>query len=326
MKIIFFGSSGFAVPMLEVLAKSEDVALVVTQPDREKGRSLKVAPTVVKLKAEKLGIKVFQPQKINTKESIDFLKKFNADLFVVVSFGQILSKAVLSLPGLYCLNIHASLLPKYRGAAPISWAIANGEKETGVTIMRMNEKMDEGDVALKGIVPIFDQEDASMVSEKLSIRGAELLSEAVRLVKDSKIDFTLQDDKGASYAPKLKKEDGRIDWNLSAEAISCRVRAFTPWPGCFTYLDKKILKICKVMSVSLPGELSGSSDRQIKSEPGTIIEVNKQVILVKTGKGILNIQELQLEGSRRMTAKEFIAGHKQFSSGAVLKQLEKRRC
>ena len=141
MKIIFFGSSGFAVPMLEALAKSEDIALVVTQPDREKGRSLKVAPTAVKSKAEELGIEIFQPDKVNAKEPIEFLKKFDADLFIVISFGQILSKAVLSLPKLYCLNIHASLLPKYRGAAPINWAIANGEKETGVTIIKMNEKI-----------------------------------------------------------------------------------------------------------------------------------------------------------------------------------------
>jgi len=293
--------------------------LVVTQPDREKGRSLKVAPTAVKLKAEEFGIKIFQPQKINNKESIEFLKNFNADLFIVVSFGQILSKAVLSLPKLYCLNIHASLLPKYRGAAPINWAIANGEKETGVTIMRMNEKMDEGDVAIRGTLPITDQDDAIILSGKLSIKGAELLLETVRLVKDNKIEFTVQDHKKASYAPKLKKQDGCINWNLSAEEISYRIRAFAPWPGCFTYLDKKILKICKAIpeiekSVHLPGE------------PGAIVEFNKKGMFVKTGKGVLNIQELQLEGSRRMTAEEFIAGHKQLSSGAVLKQLENRHC
>ena len=321
MKIVFFGSSDFAVPMLEALVKSEDIALVVTQPDRQKGRSLKVAPTVVKLKAEELGIKVFQPQKINTKESIEVLKKFDADLFIVVSFGQILSKAVLSLPKLYCLNIHASLLPKYRGAAPINWAIANGEKETGVTIMRMNEKMDEGDAAIRGTLPILDQDDAIILSEKLSIKGAELLLEAVRLIKDHKIEFIAQDHRKASYAPKLKKQDGCIDWNLSAEEISCRVRAFAPWPGCFTYLDKKILKIYKAIPVHLSGEPSGVPDRWTKSEPGTIVEFNKKGMFVKTGKGVLNIQELQSEGSRRMTAEEFIAGHKQLSSGAVLKQL-----
>lgn len=307
MKIVFFGSSGFAVPLLEVLVKSEDVMLIVTQPDREKGRSLKMAPTPVKSKAEELGIKAFQPAKVNTKESAEFLKKFNADLFVVVSFGQILSKAVLDLPKLYCLNIHASLLPKYRGAAPINWAIANGEKETGVTIMRMNEKMDEGDVAIKGTLPIAGQDDAIILSEKLSIKGAELLLEAVRLVKNNKIEFIVQDNKNASYAPKLKKEDGLIDWNLSAEEISCRVRAFAPWPGCFTYLDKKILKICKAKP-----EIEKYI--HLQGKPGAIAEFNKKGMFVKTGKGVLNIQELQLEGSRRMTTEEFIAGHKQLSS------------
>ncbi len=318
MKIVFFGSSVFAVPMLEALVKSEDIALVVTQPDRQKGRSLKVAPTAVKLKAEELEIKIFQPVKINTKESVEFLKKFNADLFIVVSFGQILSKAVLDLPKSCCLNIHASLLPKYRGAAPINWAIANGEKETGVTIMRMNEKMDEGDVVIKGILPIADQDDAVILSEKLSIRGAGLLLEAVRLVKDNKIEFTEQDGRKASYAPKLKKQDGRIDWNMSAEEISCRVRAFAPWPGCFTCLDKKILKICRATSVNLSGCPSGQPDRLTKGKPGAILEVNKNGMLVKTGKGALKIEELQLEGSRRMTAEEFIAGHKQIFSGTIL--------
>src|SRR3989338_8159735 len=172
MKIIFFGSSSFAVPVLDGLAKAEDVVLVVTQPDREKGRALKMAPTAVKLKAEELGIETFQTAKVNSRESVEFLKKFSADLFIVVSFGKIISKEVLGLPKLYCLNIHASLLPKYRGAAPINWAIANGEKETGVTIMRMNEKMDEGDIILREILPLGAEDDAVTLSQKLSRKGA----------------------------------------------------------------------------------------------------------------------------------------------------------
>jgi len=315
MKIVFFGSSGFAVPILEELAKSEGVALVVTQPDREKGRALKVAPTAVKLKAEELGIEIFQPEKVNTKEAIEFLKKFNADLFIVVSFGQILSKAILELPKLYCLNIHASLLPKYRGAAPISWAIANGEKETGVTIMRMNEKMDEGDIALKEIVAISEEDNAITLSEKLSKKGARVLLDAVRLIKDDKIEFIAQEHKKATLAPKLKKEDGAIDWKKSANDICNRIKAFTPWPGCFTYLDRKILKIWKAVPVgteqcSVP---TGSPDRWVKDKPGAVLEANKNGILVKTGKDALSIEELQLEGSRRMTAEEFLAGHKNIS-------------
>jgi len=305
MKIVFFGSSNFAVPILEGLVKSEDVALVVTQPDREKGRSLKMAPTAVKSKAEALGIKVFQPAKVNSEESIEFLKRFDADLFIVVSFGQILSKAALELPKLYCLNIHASLLPKYRGAAPINWAIANGEKETGVTIMKMNEKMDEGDIALKDVVTINEADDAIIVSEKLSQKGAGLLLEAVNLIKNSKIRFISQDHAKVTYAPKLKKEDGVINWAGSADEICNRIRAFTPWPGCFTYMDRKILKIWKAEPLM---DLTDA-----KSVPGAVLEAGKKGILVKAGKGALNIKDLQMEGSRVMTAKEFLAGHKHFS-------------
>ncbi len=305
MKIVFFGSSNFAVPILEELAKSEDIVLVVTQPDRQKGRSLKIAPTAVKSKAAELGIKTFQPAKVNSKESIEFLKKFNADLFIVVSFGQIMSKAVLSLPKLYCLNIHASLLPEYRGAAPINWAIANGEKETGVTIMRMNEKMDEGDIALKDTLSIGELEDAIALTKKLSIKGADLLLDAIKLIKDDEVEFTAQDNSKATYGPKLKKEDGLVDWAKSADEIYNRIRAFAPWPGCFTHLDKKILKIWKAEPCIDPG------DSNLK--PGAILEVNKNGILVKTGKGVLKIEELQLEGSRKMTAEEFIAGHKQLN-------------
>jgi methionyl-tRNA formyltransferase len=300
MKIIFFGSSSFAVPVLESLAKAEDVVLAVTQPDRQKGRDLKVAPTAVKLKAEELGIKTFQPDKVNSKESVEFLKKFNADLFIVVSFGQIMSKEVLSLPKLYCLNIHASLLPKYRGAAPINWAIANGEKETGVTIMCMNEKMDEGDIALKDVLAINPQDDAVLLTEKLSVKGAELIIKTIKLIKDGKIEFTAQNSSEATYAPKLKKEDGLINWADSADKIYNRIRAFTPWPGCFTHLDKKVLKIWK----------ASATEASADAKPGTVLKADKSGILVKAGKGALEIKELQIESKRRMTAEEFIAGHK----------------
>ncbi len=302
MKIVFFGSSNFAVGILEELARQEDVVLAVTQPDRQKGRSLKIAPTPIKSKAEELGIKVFQPAKVNTKESIEFLRQFYAELFVVVSFGQILSKEALGLPRLYCLNVHASLLPKYRGAAPINWAIANGEKETGVAIIRMNEKMDEGDIILKEMIPIVRQDDAITLSEKLSKKGAGLLIDTVRLIREGGVEFTAQEHKKATYAPKLKKEDGLIKWPDKADEIYNRIRAFVPWPGCFTHMDKKILKIWKAVPVSVSGSR--------KSSPGEILEANKNGIVVKTGKGALRIEELQLEGSRRMTAEEFIAGHK----------------
>jgi len=306
MKIVFFGSSAFAVTILEELARGEDISLVVTQPDRQKGRALKIAPTPVKSKAKALGIKTFQPPRINTEESTEFLKKFNADLFVVVSFGQILSKAVLDLPKLYCINIHASLLPKYRGAAPINWAIANGEKETGVTAIKMNEEMDEGDVILKEVISMSEEDDTVALSEKLSRKGAKLLLDTIRLIRNNEVEFIPQDHSKATYAPKLKKEDGLIDWKKSACEINNIMRAFVPWPGCFTCLGDKTLKIWKAHPAAhMPGS------------PGEILEINKNGIIVKTGKGVLNIQELQLEGSRRMTAEEFIAGHKQISPGLI---------
>jgi len=311
MKIVFFGSSDFAVPILEELAKNENIVLAVTQPDRQKGRALKIAPTAVKSKAVEFGIKTFQPARVNSAESVEFLKKFNADLFIVVSFGQIMSKEVLSLAKLYCLNIHASLLPKYRGAAPINRAIANGEKETGVTIMRMNENMDEGDIALKEALPISEKDDAILLTKELSIKGAKILLDVIKLIKDSAVKFTAQDNSKATYAPKLKKEDGLIDWTSSADEIYNKIRAFVPWPGCFTYLDKKILKIWKTRPIVDTGYNN--------FKPGAILKVNENYILVKTGKGSLIIEELQLEGSRRMAAEEFIIGHKQFFPGIILK-------
>ncbi len=315
MKIVFFGSSNFAVPILEELAKNEDIILVVTQPDRQKGRSLKIAPTAIKSKAEELGIETFQPVKVNSKESIEFLKKFNADLFVVASFGQIVSKLVLGLPKLYCLNIHASLLPKHRGAAPINWAIANGEKETGVTIMRMDEKMDEGDIVFKETLPINEQDNTITLSEKLSRKGAKLLLDVMKLIKDNEVEFIAQDHNKATYAPKLNKKDGLINWDNSADEIYNKIRAFVPWPGCFTYLDKKMFKIWKAKPDMC------FIDKNLK--PGAILEANKNGILIKTGKGALRIKELQLEGSRRMTAEEFLAGHKQLLSHGTMLSINK---
>jgi len=308
MKIIFFGSSEFAVPMLEALEGKEEVVLVVTQPDRKKGRSLKVSSTPLKEAAQKSGIEVNQPANVNSKDSIEYLRKFNADIFIVVSFGQILSGKLLEVPRLYSLNVHASLLPKYRGAAPINWAIANGDKETGVTIIKMNEKMDEGEIALKEAVSVGSEDDATCLSKKLSKRGAELLLKSIDLIACGKMNFIKQDNKDATYAPKLKKEDGFIDWTQGADEICNRIRAFVPWPGCFTDYNKKILKIWKARPVA----------SSLKSRPGTVLEVRKEGIMVKAGKDAVTIEDLQLEGKRRMNAEEFIAGHKDLTPGLNL--------
>lgn len=310
MKIVFFGSSEFAVPALQALSDKEDVALVVTQPDRKQGRSLKFDSTPVKKLAEKKSIEVFQPANVNDRDSMEHLKRFNAELFVVVSFGQILKRELLDMPKI-SLNVHASLLPKYRGAAPINWAIANGEKQTGITIIRMNEKMDEGDIVLKEIVPIAVDEDAVTLLDKLSRKGAEVLLKAVDLNKKGLASFEKQVASEATYAPKLKKEDGLIDWNWSAEKIYNRIRAFVPWPGCFTHWDNKILKIWQAK----PGELPCHTEREV----GAVIECSDKGILVVTGnKSALEIEELQIAGKRRMKASEFIAGCRKMKPGAKL--------
>lgn len=307
MRIIFFGSSDFAVPVLEALKDKEEIILVVTQPDRKKGRSLKISSTPVKIAAEGLGIKTFQPNNVNCQDSIRNLKKFSADIFIVVSFGQILGKELLDIPRLYSLNVHASILPKYRGAAPINWALANGEKETGITIIKMNEKMDEGEIILKKVVSIGTDEDAIGLSERLSKKGAGLLLDSIDLIKRNTVSFLKQGSSVTTYAPKLKKEDGLIDWRWSADKIYNRIRAFVPWPGCFTYWDKKILKIWRAAV--------DSSSSSTDSKPGTVLEASKNGILVSTGRGILRIEELQIEGKRRMKAEEFIAGHREMAPG-----------
>ena len=311
MKIVFFGSSDFAAPVLEALSKTEEVALVVTQPDRKKGRSLKIAPTAVKKTADSLGIKVYQPENVNKKKSVEHLKSFKADLFVVVSFGQILKKELLDIPAKYCLNVHASLLPKYRGAAPINRALANGEKETGVTIIRMNEKMDEGDIMIKEPVEISINDDSVTLADKLSMKGSSLLLRAIDLIKTGTANFVKQESSDATYAPKLKKQDGAIDWNLDAAEICDRVRAFVPWPGCFTHLGPKVLKIWEVTPTGISG-YKGSS-------PGTILEIRKDGILVSAGKGAIEIKVIQPEGKRRMKSEEFIAGHREISPGIKFK-------
>jgi len=301
MKIVFFGSSSFAVPSLKTLSEKYNVILVVTQPDKKTGRSLKPSATPVKTAANELGVRILESTNVNSEAVIEHLKKFDADIFVVVSFGQILKGMVLEIPRLYSINVHASLLPRYRGAAPINWAIANGEDRTGITIIRMNEGIDEGEIISKKEVSISKKDDAMSLSQRLSKEGALLLIQAIGLIEDDSITFCKQE--GAwSYAPKLEKKDGLIDWGLNAECIHNRVRAFVPWPGCFTYWDNKILKIWKTDIVK---------DCDLSDEtPGRVLDVGKNYILVSTGKDCIAIKELQLEGKRRMNAGEFIAGRK----------------
>jgi methionyl-tRNA formyltransferase len=299
MKIVFMGTPEFAVPSLGALAESGDeVVTLVAQPDKPSGRGRKLTPPPTKQLAEKLGIPVLQPPGIRTEEFVRELEKLNPDLICVVAYGKILPKAVLDLPRLGCINVHASLLPEYRGAAPVNWAIARGEKVTGVTTMMMDEGMDTGDILLQREIPIVEEDTGETLSEGLSQLGAELLIETIELLKKGELEPQEQDDSQATYAPLLKKEDGRIDWGKPAVEIGNQVRGMLPWPGAFTTVDGKLLKVFKVCV------LEG------KGKPGEVIESQSGVLRVGTGEGIIDIQELQIEGGKRLDSRAFLAGRK----------------
>ncbi len=304
MKIVFFGTSEFAEVVLKELVKSRhEVQVIVTQPDRKKGRRLHLSPPQTKALAISENIRTFQPEDASSPESIEFLRKLGADLFVVVAFGQILSKGALLIPKYYSINLHSSLLPKYRGAAPINWAIMNGDTLSGVTIIKMNEQMDEGDVITKKEVKIEKDDTGITLNEKLSELGAKVLLETIDMIEEKKESFTKQDEQLATYAPKLKKEDGIINWSDPAAKICNKVRALIPWPGAYTSLSGKIFKIWKAEVTDIAAE----KDDQC----GQIIDVVKgKGIIVKTGSGNLAIQHLQLEGKKILSADAFLRGHK----------------
>lgn len=303
MKIIFFGSAHFAVPALEALIKSKhEVVCVVTQPDKKKGRHLQLAGTDVKSTAAAAKLRVFQPENINSKESVKFLKSLNTDLFVIVAYGQIFSQEALDIPKIMPINIHASLLPRYRGAAPINWAIINKDKKSGVTIIYVTLKMDSGPVILQKEIKIEDKDTSISLEEKLRACGAALLLEALKSIDNRDYRLTEQDEDKVIFAPKLQKQDGRIDWNTPAADIHNQVRGVLPWPGAFTNYRGRTLKIFQAVVLPLfPNH---------KPAPGEIVRADKDEIVVACARGFLSIKELQLEGGRRMPVSEFISGHK----------------
>jgi len=303
MNIVFFGTSEFAMTVLHKLIDSEHKVLaVVTQPDRQKGRRLKISPPPIKVLAQTKEIAVFQPDDASSKESIAYLKKLNADLFVVVAFGQILRKEALEIPKIYSVNIHGSLLPKYRGAAPTNWAIMNGDAASGVTIIKMNEKMDGGDIILKKEIAI-DKDDTNItLSEKLADIGADALMEAMESIGSGKARFARQDDSAVTYAPKLKKEDGLINWNEPAVKIHNKVRALLPWPSAYTHFKGKTLKILKTEVFE-----AGSNKRA----SGEVVDIIKHKgIVIKTGEGNLLIQYVQIEAKKPFDTDALLCGHK----------------
>ena len=300
MKIIFMGTPDFAVGTLRSLAEAgHEITLVVSQPDKPKGRGHAMVPTPVKVVAEELGIPVFQPVKI--REAKDVLEKTEADVCVVAAFGQIIPASILHMKKYGCINVHASLLPKYRGAAPIQWAVIDGEKESGVTIMQMDEGLDTGDMLAKAIVPLDEKETGGSLFDKLSEAGGRLCVETLAKLEKGEITPEKQGESPTAYASMLDKKMGNIDWNKSAVAIERLVRGLNPWPSAYTHLDGKTLKIwaCDV----LPQSAS-------KGESGEILEVTKDAIHVQTGDGILVLREIQLAGKARMDAGAFLRGYK----------------
>ena len=300
MKIIFMGTPDFAVGTLRSLAEAgHEITLVVSQPDKPKGRGHAMVPTPVKVVAEELGIPVFQPVKI--REAKDVLEKTEADVCVVAAFGQIIPASILHMKKYGCINVHASLLPKYRGAAPIQWAVIDGEKESGVTIMQMDEGLDTGDMLAKAIVPLDEKETGGSLFDKLSEAGGRLCVETLAKLEKGEIIPEKQVESPTAYASMLDKKMGNIDWNKSAVVIERLVRGLNPWPSAYTHLDGKTLKIwaCDV----LPQSAS-------KGESGEILEVTKDAIHVQTGDGILVLREIQLAGKARMDAGAFLRGYK----------------
>lgn len=301
MKIIFFGTSKFAVPSLKTIIDSKHrILAVVTQPDRKRGRNLKLAPPPVKEALKGVEIPVLQPANASSADTMKEIAKYKPDLFVVVSFGQILKKELLRIPKHFAINLHSSLLPKYRGAGPVNWAVIKGEKTTGCTIIRMNEKMDKGDIMLKKETAIEDADTTISLSEKLSVSGAGLLLDAIDSIESGNAKFTKQDEKKATYAPKLTKEDGLIDWSMPTKDIHNRIRGLIPWPGAYTHWKKKLLKIW---------DSEVSVEKTAKEDAGRILKADDTSISIGTGKGALIVKTIQLEGKKRMSAADFLHGH-----------------
>ena len=299
-RTVFFGTPSFAIPILEALLQGkEEVIAIVTQPDRGKGRGQKITPSPVKELALRCGIIPLQPEKVKEAAFIEAIQKLTPDLFVVVAFGQILPKVLLEIPRFGAINVHASLLPRYRGAAPIAWAILRGEKVTGITTMLMDEGMDTGDILLQVEIPIEERDTAETLHEKLSSSGAPLLIETIERMKAGSISALAQDPTKATYAPPMKKEDGRIDWKNGAEEIDCQVRAFNPWPGAFTEWDNRLLKIYH-------GEVRKGKSQ---GKAGAVVWMGADFIEIETGRGSFLIKEVQLEGKRKMTVRDFLSGH-----------------
>lgn len=303
MKIIYMGTPDFAVAPLEAILKAGyEVTAVVTQPDRQKGRGREVQYSPVKECALSYGIPVLQPLKIKEKDAVEELRKYPADIFVVAAFGQLLSEEILNMPRLGCINIHASLLPAYRGAAPIQWCVINGEEKTGVTIMQMAKGMDTGDILLQKEVVLDEKETGGSLFDRLMETGAELIVEVLPKIEAGELTPVVQKEELATYAGKITKDMGNIDFAKSAVTIERLIRGLNPWPSAFTHYKGKILKIWEADVVS---ECANAEN----PVPGTVIAMDKESFTLATGEGALRIRSLQPEGKKRMSCAEFMRGY-----------------
>lgn len=303
MKIIYMGTPDFAVAPLEAILKAgHEVTAVVTQPDRQKGRGREVQYSPVKECALSYGIPVLQPLKIKEEDAVEELRKYPADIFVVAAFGQLLSEEILNMPRLGCINIHASLLPAYRGAAPIQWCVINGEEKTGVTIMQMAKGMDTGDILLQKEVVLDEKETGGSLFDRLMETGAKLIVEVLPKIEAGELTPVVQKEELATYAGKITKDMGNIDFAKSAVTIERLIRGLNPWPSAFTHYKGKILKIWEADVVS---ECANAEN----PVPGTVIAMDKESFTLATGEGALRIRSLQPEGKKRMSCAEFMRGY-----------------
>lgn len=309
MKIIFMGTPDFAVvPLEEIYKAGHEIVLIVTQPDKPRGRSGKLAPSPVKSWALEHDIEVFQPKKIRDEDAVEYLSKIECDIAVVAAFGQILPKSILDMPRFGCINVHASLLPKYRGAAPIQWAILNGEKKSGVTIMQMGEGLDDGDMLLTREVILDGTETGGSLFDDLARLGGKAVVEALELIEQGSINPVKQDESAATHVSMINKELGRINWSDAAERIERYVRGLNPWPSAYSSFKGKNLKIWR--SHVVPSEeLDSKGVNPADYKEGQVCFVNKKCVFVATGEGVLSLDEIQLEGKKRMEIAPFLLGN-----------------
>lgn len=315
MKVIFMGTPDFSVGTLEALIEAgHEVTLAVTQPDKPKGRGKAMQFPPVKEAALAHGIEVYQPRRVREEACIQHLRKYEADIIVVVAFGQILPKEILEMPRYGCINVHASLLPKYRGAAPIQWAVINGEQVTGVTTMRMDEGLDTGDMILKEEVRLTAEETGGSLFDRLAQVGAKLCLQTLTAIEEGTATYTPQAHDLATHTTMIKKQLGEIDWRKPAQELEHLVRGLNPWPSAYTFLNGKTLKIWKAAVAEQPDKeqasklKNGEEQENLQIEPGSVAGVTKDSLLVQTGQGLLKLLEVQLEGKKRMTTDAFLRG------------------